>query len=176
MRYIKVMDELALRQPLWLQLSMHEFWAIKERMPEDGLLVHHYRADGAPMVEVHVDLDDSFDAKRATLPLGGRFSVRFPGKPPTDTALRHAPPDLPSPGTGLTCVPPSDAGHTGPLAADPPAADEVRNAAARGDGQLPTVSEINKMKVNDLKARLAALGQLTTGLRADLVSRLRQIV
>lgn len=83
------MDRLALRQPLWLQLSMQEFWLIKDRMPTDGFLVHHYQVEGgATMVEVHVDLDDSFDAARATLPLGGRFSVRFPGATPSITALR----------------------------------------------------------------------------------------
>lgn len=86
--YIEIMDCLALRQPLWLQLSMHEFWSLKDRMPLPGLLVHHFQVDDVPMVEVHVDLDDSFDAERSKLPLGGRFSVRFPGKTPPIDALR----------------------------------------------------------------------------------------
>lgn len=74
---------------------------MKKRLPEDGLLVHHYQDEGVSMVEVHVDLDDSFDAARASLPLGGRFSVRFPGKTPACTALRKPPMGLPAPGAGL---------------------------------------------------------------------------
>lgn len=110
-RYIQVMDQLSLRQPLWLQLSMHEFWMLKDRMPTDGLLVHHYQTEGgAPMVELHVDLDDSFDAARAALPLGGKFSVRFPGRTPATNALRTPPVDLPAPGEGLTALPPPNTG------------------------------------------------------------------
>lgn len=90
--YIAVMDELSLRQPLWLQLPMHKFCSIQDRMPSDGLLVHHFQVeDGDPMVEVHVDLDDSFDAERANLPLGGNFSVRFPGRQPVEFSLGERP-------------------------------------------------------------------------------------
>lgn len=52
--YISLMDELALRQPIWLQLPLLEFEAMKERMPPEGVLVHHYTVAGTPMVEVHV--------------------------------------------------------------------------------------------------------------------------
>lgn len=172
-KYIQVMDELSLRLPLWLQLPMHEFWSLKDRLPHDPLLVHHYDIDGAHMVEVHVDLDDSFDARRALLPLGGQFSVRFPGRPPTDTALRRPPLNLPSPGAGLT-----------PLLLAATREDEQANPSGIGAATdptppprtLPTVAEMNKMKVLDLKAQLASFGLCTDGLRAVLLARLRDAV
>lgn len=175
-KYIKVMDTLSLRQPLWLQLSMHEFWAIKERMPEDALLVHHYQVDGAQMVEVHVDLDDAFDARRAALPLGGHFSVRFPGRPPADTVFRHRPVEgLPAPGTGLTPTSPFGTQQTEETPAATNAAAGHASASAAMP-QLPTLTAISKMKVIELKAQLNALGLDMCGKRNDLVSRLRTAV
>lgn len=169
-RYIGVMDQLALRQPLWLQLTMHEFWGIKDRMPADSVLVHHYHVDGAPMIEVHVDLDDSFDAQRAVLPSGGRFSVRFPGgKPPHDSALRGIPLALPAPGTGLTPSSSSQSDNDG-LPPRPSPECSAPNLP------LPTVAMMNKMKVNELKTNLQALGLSTDGLKADLLQRLRAAV
>lgn len=168
-KYIKVMDALALRQPLWLQLSMHQFWGIKDRMPPPGLLVHHFEENGAPMVEVHVDLDDSFDLERARLPLGGQFSVRFPGGRPTDKALRQPPAELPPPGSGLTPAPPPDTDET--IQDSSGALDNSPQPVA-----LPTMAMIEKMKVIDLKTHLAALGLDTQGLKADLKLRLQESV
>lgn len=163
--YIAVMDRLALRQPLWLQLAMHEFWAVKDRMPADGFLVHHYSAaDGAQMVEVHVDLDDSFDLKRAGFPLGGLFSVRFPGSTPRANALRAPPLSLPSPGAGLTPLSPPETTEPGNSA--------VGDAATSQRPPLPTIAMINKMKIADLKSHLKALGLALSGLKADLKERL----
>lgn len=162
-RYIELMDRLSLRQPLWLQLSMHEFWGIKDRMPAPGLLLHHFSLDGAEMVEVHVDLDDSFDEHRAKLALGGRFSVRFPGRTPGDGALRSPPARLPAPGEGLTPAEPSaDTDHVPQdgMAAEQPAA------------ALPTLTAIRKMKVIELKAQLNALNLDSTGTKSVLLERL----
>eukprot|EP00966_Prymnesium_polylepis_P223861 5179265-Prymnesium_polylepis.1 len=74
------MDLLSQRMPLWLHLTLEEFEPLRARLPPAGELVHFYerprvgRPDGSSelekMVEVRVDLDDSFDAKRAALPLG----------------------------------------------------------------------------------------------------------
>lgn len=170
-KYIQVMDALALRQPLWLQLSMHEYWSLKDRMPTDGPLVHHYEVDGVPMVEVHVDLDDSFDALRAALPLGGRFSVRFPGKTPGDSALRPPPTGLPAPGAGLTATLPAHDNE------EPEGSGSVANIAASQAGPvLPSVEEIKRMKVADLKKHLSALGLDAKGLKDDLLKRLLDAV
>lgn len=35
-QYIEVMDKLALRQPLWLQLPMHEYWVLRKRSNANG--------------------------------------------------------------------------------------------------------------------------------------------
>lgn len=177
-RYIKVMDELALRQPLWLQLSMPEYWSIRERMPHDPLLVHHYSMGGVPMVEVHVDLDDSFDAQRAALPLGGKFSVRFPGPTPAHTVLRCPPlQGLPAPGTGLTPVPSSGTGGVaeGDLAAVT-TADAAGGDSHVSQAPLPTLTQIARMKVAELKSHLQALGLPNDGRREELAVRLRSVV
>lgn len=163
--YIQVMDRLSLRQPLWLQLSMHEFWGLKDRLPAPGLLVHHFVLDGAQMVEVHVDLDDSFDTERAKLPLGGRFSVRFPGKTPGDSVLRQPPVGLPAPGAGLEAAP----------SADVDSAQQERsacNAACANEPTLPTLAAVKKMKVAELRAELNMLNLDATGLKPVLLERL----
>lgn len=174
LNYIQLMDKLALRQPLWLQLAMHEYWQIKERMPEnDTLLVHHYRDGEAPMVEVHVDLDDAFDAKRAALPLGGSFSVRFPGRTPLSTALRCPPIDgLPPPGAGLapmapvgTDVPPESATHVPP--------PENRVDGTGNSRALLTLGEIDAMKVPELKSHLREMKLPLGGRKQELADRLR---
>lgn len=165
--YVQVMDKLALRQPLWLQLQMHEYWNIKDRMPSDALLVHHYHHEGAPMVEVHVDLDDSFDQQRAELPLGGCFSVRFPGGKPSNTAIRVPPSEMPYPGAGLAPQPALPQTEMG--------GDNL--AASNADKpSLPSEAQIKKMKVADLQQHLRALGLSTTGLKAVLIDRLRSAV
>lgn len=174
-RYIQVMDRLSLRQPLWLQLPWHEYWVIKDRMPADPLLVHQYEANGARMVEVHVDLDDSFDSRRAVLPLGGQFSIRFPGTTPLATALRTPPPGLPPPGSGLTPLRSAAAED----ATEGPGANVVAPATAcpaTAMPSLPTLSAISKMKVIDLRGQLLALGVNTDGLRPELQARLRSAV
>lgn len=174
-RYIQVMDVLSLRQPLWLQFPLHEFDVIKERMPEDNFLVHHYYVDGAHMVEVHVDLDDSFDPIRAALPLGGHFSVRFPDGMPSDAVLRHSPPGLPPPGAGLTPLSSAAAAEVSSTTAgnenERPTTPERPDAAS-----LPTVAMINKMKVLELKTHLLKLGLDATGLKTVLLDRLRAAV
>lgn len=165
--YIQVMDKLAFRQPIWLQLPMHEFWSLKDRMPADGLLVHHYQVEGAPMIEVHVDLVDSFDLKRAALPLGGHFSVRFPGgNRPMDSALRPVPTGVPAPGVGLASATPPQAENGDPVAED----TSVRKRC------LLTVAMMNKMKVAELRCHLEALGLDTAGLKPALLERLRGAV
>lgn len=180
-QYIQVMDSLALRQPLWLQLSMHEFWALKERMPDDDLLVHHYEIGDARMVEVHVDLDDSFDEMRSSLPLGGKFSVRFPGRTPAENALRPPPPidRLPAPGTGLTPWQSPNAevgGEQDPASAAAQGQATVQATAETPQATLPTLTAISKMKVDELRSGLAALGKDVSGLKTDLVDRLRSVV
>lgn len=170
-RYIQVMDNLMLRQPLWLQLSMHEFWVKKDRMPADGLLVHHYDLDGVPMVEVHVDLDDAFDAQRAALPLGGNFSVRFPGKTPSSTALRTPPACLPSPGAGTEPEAEPCNGE------DTPTPNHATDASSAPHSKpLPSVAAVKKMKKADLINHLQAFGLPTTGLKDELCARLLDAV
>lgn len=166
-RYIKVMDSLALRQPVWLQLSMQEFWTLRERMPDEGVLLYHYQDDtGARMVELHVDLDDSFDLKRAALPLGGHFSVRFPGKTPPDSALRPIPAGgVPPPGAGLS-----------PLPIDETSSAVYDNAGSPAKAPLPTVAMVNKMKVLELKDQLLKLGLDTNGHKPELLLRLRTAI
>lgn len=166
-KYIKVMDDLSLRMPLWLHLSAEEFASMRERMPSDGLLVHHYDVGGVAMVEVHVDLDDSFDAMRAALPLGGHFSVRFPGGCPPNRVLTFPPAGLSSPGVELNTD----------LAAGPPP-DNTQEEV--GDGAppptMPTVAMVNKMKVAELRDNLQALGLACDGLKPALHARLLEAV
>lgn len=176
--YIAVMDELALRQPLWLQMRTDgvEFVSMKCRLPSDGVLVHYYEdAAGTKMVELHVDLDDSFDARRAALPLGGKFSVRFPGvgQTPEDSALGHPPPNLPAP--GIDSAAPRVPFNPPP---DPEEAEVEGDQAAHQAPQLqmPSISEVNKMKVIELKNHLNALNIPSDGLKADLRHRLAAAV
>lgn len=125
------------------------------------------------MVEVHVDLDDTFDARRASLPLGGCFSVRFPGgQRPEDTALTPPPPGLPSPGADLTRVPSSATPLTN--AAETSSANDGGRGA--GTPQMPTMVQVNKMKVHELKLSLNALGLATDGLKPALRNRLAAAV
>lgn len=182
-KYITVMDELALRQPLWLQLTTDEFAEMKERMPSDGFLVHHYDAAGTPMVEVHVDLDDSFDAKRAALPLGGSFSVRFPGRlPHGELALTHPPAGLPSPGADLTRVDDSALNPAEPVgdAHADTEADSARDGTnappAIQKPPLPTIAAINKMKVHEMRMQLRGLGLPEDGTRPVMLQRLAEAV
>lgn len=177
--YIQVMDKLMIRQPLWLQLPMHEFWCLKARMPSDGLLVHHYTEEGSPMVELHVDLDDSFDARRAALPLGGCFSVRFPARPaPTACSLREPPNELPAPGAGLALADGKAHSAQDNVSASVPSAPASALAAANTDGNtqpqhsLPSVAMINQMKVIELKGHLQALGLRVNGNKPELCARL----
>lgn len=167
-KYIATMDELAYRQPLWLHVGLDEFDAMKPRLPPEGVLVHHFRDEnGTPMVELHVDLDDSFDARRAVLPLGGNFSVRFPGTIPKESALTNPPANLPHPGADLICAPPH-------AAVEAALQDDGDGAAAVQPSQqpLPSIAAINKMKVFDLKIQLNALSLPTDGLKAVLQARL----
>lgn len=91
-----------LRMPLWLHLTRKEFESMRERLPGEGALLLFYSNNKSEMmVEVHVDLDDSFDAHRASLPLGGGLSVRFPGGCPTSASLRVPPELVPNPGADL---------------------------------------------------------------------------
>lgn len=121
------------------------------------------------MVEVHVDLDDDFDPRRAALPLGGLFSVRFPGRIPPSSVLRTPPPGLPSLGVSLEPTLTDEHSRTErPAAHDP---DESRN------GQLPRSAELQKMKVDELKAQLKKLRLPScSGRKADLLARLLQAV
>lgn len=173
-RYIQIMDTLALRQPLWLQLSMHEFWDKKDRMPQDALLVHHYEVDGVPMVEVHVDLDDSFDELRAALPLGGKFSVRFPGRTPSCTSIRTPPQCLPPPGAGMVVnAQPSNTDDT-QTSGEGGAADASNTAPE--PQPLPSAALVKKMKKGELITHLKALDLPSTGLKDELCARLLQAV
>lgn len=152
---------------------MHEYWGMKDRLPPAGLLVHHFETDGVPMVEVHVDLDDSFDLERAQLPLGGRFSVRFPGRRPTDSALRPPPAGLPSPGAGLTDVPPPREEEQEPT--DP--MEVVSNDhPPPPPPQLPTEAAIEKLTVVELKGHLKALRLAVGGRKQELKDRLLEAV
>jgi hypothetical protein len=73
-KYIAFLDELMLRQPLWLHLSAKEYAEQPKNLPAPGgLLVHKYSENGAEMYEVHVDLSEKVD--REEIPLGGYCSV-----------------------------------------------------------------------------------------------------
>ena len=198
--YIGEMDELMLRQPLWLQLTAAEFEPLRQRMPPTGLLVHPYTvhewSHGHPfarvMYEVHVDLDDSFDARRAALPLGGNFSVRFPfGLPPTPDVLRAPPDNLPNPGADLSPPPPAPAASNQPTAgasattdqptagaSGPAGADAAANSAdtAASPATAATVAaerdRLSKLKVPELKELLKAQKKPVSGNKGKLVERL----
>lgn len=151
--YIKVMDKLSLRLPLWLQMNADEFEPMRARMPQ----------------EVHVDLDDSFDAVRAALPLGGKFSVRFPGIRPFETALCRPPSiGLPAPGVDVTPTTMPSTEVTEEAGRD--------QAAERPRAPLPTVAMVRKMKREELKEQLAALNLSTEGLKPELCARLLEAV
>ncbi len=71
---IAFLDELMLRQLLWLHLSANEYAEQSKNLPAPGgLLVHKYSENGAEMYEVHVDLSEKVD--REEIPLGGYWSV-----------------------------------------------------------------------------------------------------
>ena len=185
-KYIAIMDELMLRQPLWLQLSKAEFDELRGRLPDPGMtpLVHEY--DDGEKYEVHVDLDDSFDERRASLPLGGDWSVRgFDGGPRQQITGKYplpTPPDnLPDPGADLGPPPENDAGggvqrEAGPSAAAPDAAPAAAPAAAgpAAAPPLPRLAEVDagKVTVPKLRAALQALGLNTSGLKPALQERL----
>ena len=183
--YIRAMDSLMLRQPLWLQMPRADYYALSQpkhpplacRLPTAlGLLVHFYDGyDGAPMVEVNVDLDDSFDARRAALPLGGDWSVRFPGGRPTDREFRDPPSDMPEPGRDIAPPeadpdPPSAAAPDLPLTA--PTTDEPR-VTNYGPNYK---KRIEKLKVAELKAELVKRQLPTDGLKPALCERLLEAV
>ena len=172
--YITEMDEHMLRQPLWLQLTSAEFEPLQARMPPPGLLVHRYVvhewSKGYPfaheMVEVHVDLDDSFDARRAALPLGGNFSVRWPfGLRPSPSALRPPPADLPHPGADLSPPPPP------PAASNEPAATATTDPAA-GAAVATERAHLKGLKVPQLKELLRARNLPLGGKKDELIERL----
>lgn len=172
MEYVKVMDELMLRLPLWLQLPVNEISMMRDRLPTDGLLVHYFEVAGDEMVEVHVDLDDSFDSMRAALPLGGAFSVRFPGSRPSDTALTSPPSvGLAEPGEEMA----ADDSAPRLNSADHNVAAPPEAAAAQPPAAQPpalTIAEVNKMNVFNLKKELNARGLSMQGLKAELLARL----
>ena len=159
--YIELMDGFMLRQPLWLQLTDAQFQPLRARLPPPGLLVHPYRDGFGEMVEVHVDLDDSFDALRASLPLGGQFSVRFPGGAPAGQSLRPPPAELPEPGADLSPLPPANTD-----AAD---ADPASPAAVPDQAELV---RLRKLTVPQLKELLKAKKLPVGGKKAELVDRL----
>eukprot|EP00965_Chrysotila_dentata_P187089 6171915-Pleurochrysis_carterae.AAC.1 len=82
--YVKRMNDLMLRQPLWLQIKLNRFLSLqaKFKLPASGstfLMQHPYNNNACQeeSVEVHVDLaENAFDEKRSAHPLGGNFSVR----------------------------------------------------------------------------------------------------
>lgn len=153
---------------------MHEFWDKKDRMPQDALLVHHYEVDGVPMVEVHVDLDDSFDELRAALPLGGKFSVPFPGRTPSCTSIRTPPQCLPPPGAGMVVnAQPSNTDDT-QTSGEGGAADASNTAPE--PQPLPSAALVKKMKKGELITHLKALDLPSTGLKDELCARLLQAV
>lgn len=100
-RYIPEMERDELRQPLWVQLTMHEYKALAAATVEGkGELPKGYQyvtrtMPPVPMVELHVDDSDHFDSVRSGHPLGGCFSMRWERRPST---LPAAPPsNLPHP-------------------------------------------------------------------------------
>ena len=172
--YIKLMDALALRMPLWLHFTQAEFEPLRARLPPEGPLVHSYvDPEKGAMVEVHVDLDDAFDARRADMPYGGGWSVRgFPEGPPVDR-LRPPPANLPDPGVDLSSPEPFEA--NGASTAEPPAAAAAA-ATATASPPLLTDAAIRKLKVAELKAELQKLDQPIIGLKAALCDRLLEAV
>jgi hypothetical protein len=159
------------RQPLWVHLTLREYNALAAATVKGkGELPHGYRytvASGGggrtqtQMVELHVDDSDHFDSVRAASPLGGSFSVRWPGRP-------QAPPS----------APPANLPH--------PAADtvatttpEVAAAAPEAEGvpveQLPVLSNaaINALKVGELRAACTERALPSDGLKAVLAARLK---
>lgn len=182
-KYIAIMDELMLRQPLWLQLSKAEFDELRGRLPDPGTtpLVHEY--DDGEKYEVHVDLDDSFDERRANLPLGGDWSVRgFDGGPRQQITGKYPlptpPNNLPDPGADLGPPPENDASgggaeaEAGPSAAAPAAAPAAAGPAAAPP--LPSLAEVDagKVTVPKLRAALQAVGLNASGLKPVLQERL----
>ena len=159
--YIELMDGFMLRQPLWLQLTAKQFEPLRARLPPPGLLVHPYRDGFGEMVEVHVDLDDSFDALRASLPLGGHLSVRFPGGAPAGQPLRPPPAELPEPGADLSPLAPA---NTDAADADPASPVAVPDQAE--------LVRLRKLTVPLLKELLKAKKLPVGGKKAELVDRL----
>ena len=83
------MDKDELRQPLWVQLPLTDYEALKRsgapNLPEGHRYTAMVRSGGGgrtltriEMVELHVDDAGAFDERRAASPFGGNFSVRFP--------------------------------------------------------------------------------------------------
>jgi hypothetical protein len=172
-RYIPEMDRDELRQPLWVQLTLREYNALAAATVKGtGELPRGYRytvASGGggrtqtQMVELHVDDSDHFDLVRAASPLGGSFSVRWPGRP--QSPLSAPPANLPHPAADTVAT----------------TAPEVATAAlgaAEGVAveQLPLLSNaaINALKVGELRAACTERGLLSDGLKAMLVTRLKK--
>ena len=171
-RYIPEMDRDERRQPLWVQLTPGEYDALAAATVKGkGELPRGYRytvASGGggrtrtQMVELHVDDSDHFDSVCAASPLGGRFSVRWPGRP---QAPPSAPPAiLPHPAADTVATTAPDAATAAPEAAE-----------GAGGEQLPVLSPaaINAMKVGELRDACGARGLSTGGLKKDLGARLK---
>eukprot|EP00966_Prymnesium_polylepis_P313578 7245850-Prymnesium_polylepis.1 len=72
------MDRDELRQPLWVQLTVEEYEALKKSKAPNLPEGYRYNACSGGggrtqtrMVELHVDDADAFDERRATSPYGG---------------------------------------------------------------------------------------------------------
>ena len=183
-RYINIMDDLMLRQPLWVHLTAHEYNLQRERFPPlGGVLVHKYIGQhGLDEYEVHVDLCESLD--REAIRLGGRWSVRFPGGRPSDRPWKEPPADLPDPGRDAIepPEPPPEADEADGLAngaaGDDTSARGALPACASASHRMPMrfrqLSAIDKLKMPELQEELAARKLSKTGNKPSLIARLKE--
>ena len=178
-RYIPQMDRDELRRPLWVQLSLAEYEALRAAtIKADGELPGGYRytvASGGggrtwtQMVELHVDDSNHFESFRASHPLGGDFSVRWEGRlrlPPS------APPaDLPDPGISATPTDP-DAPMEAVAEAEDVAVGVAEAPVTEPSPTLMTAGSIRALKVAEARDACKALGLSENGLKPELVARL----
>eukprot|EP00966_Prymnesium_polylepis_P181285 4198880-Prymnesium_polylepis.1 len=172
------MDRDELRQPLWVQLTMEEYAALKRgrapNLPEGYRYTVRSGGGGRTqthMVELHVDDADAFDELRAASPYGGSFSVRFPGGPPLSPS--SPPASLPNPAEDTLGV--ADAEAAAEAAAE---AKDTQQPAGATPAPAPTpvltVAQVKDKKttVPQLKQYCTDRGLATSGVKADLVERL----
>ena len=174
-RYIPDIERDERRAPLWVQLTLIDYEALREAtIKAHGELPGGYRyqtADGISMVELHVDDSNHFEAFRASHPLGGDFSVQWEGRPRSPPS---APPGkLPDPGVDIAPVE-----EVAPAPADAAVGVTVLDAATVGAQPLPpgpllmTAGAIRVLKVAEAREACKERGLSEAGLKPELIARL----